>query len=108
MIWKNWSQYGQRVVQYQFCSLRGLYQDGLEASAPPSAGTAILVKARQRVAREMTRLQPRTAQSETTAATKNGEAARANPLRAAVSVLGGAGAAGTRAAERGRRAWRQR
>lgn len=103
MTWKAPSQSGQRVVQYQLCSLRGLYQDGLEASAPPSSGAAILVKARQGVALGMTGLQPGTAWPETTA-TKDGEAARAGALRAAVSVLGGAGVLGPRAEERGHRA----
>lgn len=103
MTWKAGSQTGQRALRYQFCSLRGLYQDGLEASAPLSSGAAILVKARQGVAPGMTRLQPGTAWSETTA-TKDGEAARAEALRAAVGVLSGAGVAGPREERRGRRA----
>lgn len=64
-----------------------------------------MVKARQRVERGMTELQPGTAWSETTI-TKDGKAARAKAQRAAVSVLSGARVARPREEERGRRAWR--
>lgn len=69
------------------------------------AGAAILVKARQRVARRTTELQPGTAWSETTTS-KDGKAARVKALRAVVSAFSGAGGAGPREEERGRRAWR--
>lgn len=105
MTWNARSQSGRRAVQSQFDRLRGLYQDGLQASAPQSAGAAILVKARQRVARRVTALQPGAAWSDTTT-TKDGKAARVKALRAAVSVLSGAGVAGPREEERGRTAWR--
>lgn len=54
----------------------------------------------------MTGLRPGTARSETTH-TRDGEAARTEALRAALSVLVGAGVAGPREEERGRKAWRQ-
>lgn len=76
--------------------LCSLYQDALEAPAPPPAG--------QRVARGVTWLR----RSETAASTEDGEAVRAQALRAALSALGGAGPAGPRAEERGRRAPRHR
>lgn len=56
-------------------------------------GAAILVKARQRVARGMTGLLGPHGWRRPTA-TKDGKAARAKALRAAVSVLSGAGVAG--------------